>query len=95
MITSPLVLEGEAKGTWYFEADFPIFLLDENGNQLFVAIATAQDNWMTEDFVPFKAEIEFDVPETMNGTLVFKKDNPSGLPEFDDEFKMPVIIRGK
>lgn len=91
-ISSPLTITGEAKGTWYFEADFPIFLLDENGDYLTVVIAQAQSDWMTEDFVPFKAQMEFNVPKTMNGTLIFRKDNPSGLPEFDDEFTIPVII---
>ena len=89
-IASPLMIEGEARGTWYFEASFPIRLLDEEGNELAVAIAQAQDEWMTEEFVPFKATLEFDTPETSVGTLVFQKDNPSGLPEHDDELLMPI-----
>jgi hypothetical protein len=74
---------GEARGTWFFEASFPIELLDKDGKVLAVAIAQAQDEWMTENFVPFKADIV--VPETYIGkaTLVMKKDNPSGLPEHD------------
>jgi len=95
LITSPLIIEGEARGTWYFEADFPVFLLNESGAQIAFAIARAQHDWMTEDFVPFKTELKFDVPKKMNGTLVFKKDNPSDLPEYDDELRVPVIISNK
>jgi Immunoglobulin-like domain of bacterial spore germination. len=89
-IKSPLTIEGEARGFWFFEASFPIKLLDEKGNELGIAIAQAQDEWMTEDFVPFRAQLEFSPPETDRGTLVLEKDNPSGLPEHDDELRIPV-----
>ena len=93
IITSPLIIEGEARGTWYFEADFPVLLLDENGDQIALAIAFAQDYWMTEDFVPFKVELKFNVQKRIQrGILVFKKDNPSDLPEYDDEFRIPVMV---
>lgn len=91
-IISPLVITGEARGIWYFEADFPVFLLDENGNQIAIGIAQAQDDWMTENFVPFRAELNFDDSKKMNATLVLMKDNPSDLAEYDDELKIPVFI---
>ncbi|OGE75761.1 MAG: hypothetical protein A3C85_04415 [Candidatus Doudnabacteria bacterium RIFCSPHIGHO2_02_FULL_48_21] len=93
VITSPVSLRGEARGNWYFEASFPIRLLDANGKELAVAVAQAQGEWMTEDFVPFNVNMSFPVPTTSTGTLVFQKDNPSGLPEHDDEFRMPVRFR--
>lgn len=91
-ISSPLEINGQARGTWFFEASFPILLLDKDGKTISQTIATAQSDWMTENFVPFKAKLEF--PSNLNGqaTLVFKKDNPSGLPEHDDELKMPIIL---
>src|SRR3989344_6164718 len=30
VIASPLIVEGEARGLWYFEASFPIAILDAN-----------------------------------------------------------------
>src|SRR3989344_9050623 len=48
---------GEARGTWYFEASFPVQVRDPNGNLVGQGIAQAESNWMTEDFVPFKAPI--------------------------------------
>jgi len=90
LIKSPLIIKGEARGVWYFEASFPIKLIDEVGNEVGHAIAQAQSDWMTEDFVPFEARLEFSNPTTKKGTLIFKKDNPSGLPEKDDELRVPV-----
>ena len=92
-VSSPLTITGEARGTWYFEATFPVKLLDRNGNILVQSFAQAQGEWMTEDFVPFTAQITFSVSETQNGTLVLEKDNPSGLPENADELRIPVILK--
>ena len=77
-----MVIEGRAKGDWFFEASFPIKLLDSvSGKELAVTMAQAQSDWMTADFVPFKAVINLSfLPENNEGILVFQKDNPSGLP---------------
>jgi len=92
VIGSPFLVEGEARGTWFFEADFPVKLFDGNGELLAVAIAQAQGNWMTENFVPFKAELTFEQSVTKTGTLVLEKDNPSGLVEHADELRIPVLF---
>lgn len=96
-IESPLVIEGEARGYWFFEASFPISLVNWDGLIIAEGIATAEGEWMTEEFVPFKAEIEFTTdftPETPDfmkkGSLILKKDNPSGLPENDDALEVPI-----
>ncbi|MFA6522332.1 MAG: Gmad2 immunoglobulin-like domain-containing protein [Patescibacteria group bacterium] len=91
-ISSPVAITGEARGTWFFEASFPITVEDENGNQIGLGIATATSDWMTENFVPFTASISFTTPTTSRGTLIFHKDNPSGLPENDDTLEIPVIF---
>lgn len=92
-ITTPLLVEGEAKGTWFFEASFPIKVTDEQGNILGASFVQAQSDWMTEDFVPFKGEISFVSPVEQKGFLILAKDNPSGLPENDKEIKIPVILK--
>jgi len=89
-ILSPLAITGQARGTWYFEASFPVVLLDGNGAQIGSGIAQAQSDWMTEDFVPYSATVEFTTPATATGTLILKKDNPSGLPENDKQLTVPV-----
>ncbi len=90
IVTSPLIVEGEARGMWFFEADFPVKLLDANGQEIAVHYAEALGEWMTEDFVPFKSEIIFEKPGTAYGFLVLEKDNPADKPEYDDEYIIPV-----
>ena len=94
-IASPLTVEGYARGPWYFEASFPLILTDWDGKIIAEGYATAQGEWMTESFVPFNGTLEFKKPEAANGfsrkgTLIFKKDNPSGMPEKDDSMSIPV-----
>lgn len=89
-ISSPITITGEARGYWFFEADFPIRLYDANGVEIALAIATAQGEWMTEDFVPFEATLQFAKPATATGMLVLERDNPSGLPENADALMVPV-----
>lgn len=90
-LKSPLIITGRAK-TWYFEGSFPIELKDIDGNILTTGIAQAQGDWMTSAFVPFKATLVFAKPQVELGTLTFKKDNPSGLPEFDEQLSVPVTF---
>ncbi len=92
IITSPLIIKGKARGVWFFEASFPVKLYDDNGELLATAIAQAQADWMTKDFVPFLAEMNFENSKTEKGILVFEKDNPSGLPEHYDELRIPVTF---
>lgn len=89
-VLSPLKATGEARGCWYFEASFPVRLLDANGKELVAMPATAQGEWMTADFVPFEVTLEFDKPKTATGILRFERDNPSGLPEHDASVEIPV-----
>ncbi len=89
-IASPLMVTGEARGGWYFEASFPVRLLDGNGAEIAFGTAQAQGDWMTADFVPFVATLSFPLPATTTGSLVLEKDNPSGLPENDDSITIPV-----
>lgn len=89
-ITSPLVIEGEARGSWYFEASFPVRLLDGNGQTIAQMPVQALGEWMTSEFVPFKAILTFAKPSTATGTLILHNDNPSGLPENDRFISIPI-----
>ncbi|MBP9836829.1 MAG: hypothetical protein KBC78_03265 [Candidatus Pacebacteria bacterium] len=97
VINSPLTITGEARGNWFFEASFPITLVNWDGLIIAEGIATAEGEWTTEDFVPFSAELEFVSPYAegnpdfmKRGALILKKDNPSGLPEHDDVLEITI-----
>ena len=91
IIKSPLLVTGEARGTWFFEASFPVKILDANGKVLGQSHAQEHGDWMTENFVPFDVpNLAFEQPTTKTGWLILEKDNPSGLPEKDDQLRIPV-----
>lgn len=97
VISSPLTLSGEARGQWFFEGSFPIFLTNWDGLIIYEGFASANGEWMTTEFVPFSTSITFTSPYQpgdpdfmKNGTLILKKDNPSDLPELDDALEIPI-----
>lgn len=90
VVTTPLIVSGQARGIWFFEATFEVEMLDDLDNSLGVGYVTATEEWMTEDFVPFTGELQFSLPSTETGTLVIRNANPSGLPEHQKELRMPV-----
>lgn len=92
-IKSPLVIKGEARGNWFFEASFPVILTNWDGLIIAEGYATAEGEWMTTDFVPFTSTITFTKPSYgERGFLILKKDNPSGLPEHDAAIEIPVFF---
>lgn len=93
IISSPLTLRGQARGSWFFEATAPVRLLDANGRNLAQGFITAEGDWMTTNFVPFTGTISFSSPSTDNGQLIMEKSNPSGLPENDEQITIPVRFR--
>jgi hypothetical protein len=93
LVTSPLTVSGKAKGTWFFEANIPVTLKDTNGKVLSQVGAQAQGEWMTSEYVNFTTVLNFSAPETEFGVLLIEKDNPSGLPENDASFAIPIRFR--
>lgn len=93
VVKSPLTIEGEARGNWFFEASFPVKIVDANGVVLGQVPAATSEDWMTEDFVPFSATLTFEEPTTETGKLILEKDNPSDLPENSDSLEIPLKFR--
>jgi len=94
-VTNPINVTGQARGIWYFEASFPLIVVDWDGRIIGEGYAQASDDWMTEDFVPFTGTVSYDLPEDTpykRGALIFKKDNPSGLPQYDDALEIPILF---
>ncbi len=93
-ISSPLIITGRARGYWFFEASFPIIVVDWDGRIVAEGYAQTSNDWMTEDFVPFIATIEFATPEAIGlinrGAIILHRDNPSDLRENDAALEIPV-----
>lgn len=105
VVMSPLTITGEAPGFWYFEATFPLVLVNWDGLIIAQGYATAQGEWMTQELVPFTGVLEFtdvlplteeiedlaQVQDFMkNGALILQRDNPSGLPQNDDAVEFSI-----
>lgn len=91
-VTSPLQIKGNARGNWFFEGSFEVYLLDEKGKEIARNNAQAQQDWMTEEFVSYESKLIFTQPATKTGTLVLEKNNASGLPVHDDKLEVPVMF---
>lgn len=92
-VTSPLRVKGKAKGPWYFEGVFTVKLVDASGDVAATGLAKAQENWMTEHFVPFKATLTYDsIPGDKHGRLLFIKANPAGKEKFAKAYAIPVTF---
>lgn len=83
---------GKAPGNWFFEASFPIEVLDPQGNTVATGHGNALSDWMTTADVPFKADIKI-ASYTGPATLIIMRDNPSGLPQNDDSVSIPIVIQ--
>ncbi len=94
IVSNPIKIFGKARGNWFFEASFPIQLVDADGNILASTAAKADGDWMTTDFVNFSAELSYTKStSTRRALLVLNKDNPSGNPDFDQSIFIPVILK--
>lgn len=98
-ISSPLTISGEARGNWFFEATFPIMIVNWDGLIIAQHYAEASGDWMTTDYVPYTSTISFPSPYSpgdpefmKHGAIILQKDNPSGLPENDDAFEIPILF---
>ncbi|MEW6019778.1 MAG: Gmad2 immunoglobulin-like domain-containing protein [Pseudomonadota bacterium] len=90
-VSSPLTVTGQVPGNWSFEASFPVQLLDSDGNMIAQEPAQLQGDWMTTELVDFEVTLTFTAPPGGGtGTLVLKKDNPSGMADKDDELRIPI-----
>lgn len=92
-VTNPIQIRGMARGNWFFEASFPIQLVDSAGNIIARGHAQAEDDWMTTNYVNFSAEIQYPATSTGSALLVLSKDNPSDNPDFDEHIFVPVILK--
>lgn len=91
-VSQTFTVRGQARGNWFFEASFPLQVRDPGNNNVGGGIAMTSDNWMTTEFVSFEGKV---MVENYSGParLVLMKDNPSGLPEFEDSVEFDIVVQ--
>ena len=93
-ISSPLEIKGTVNGNGWigFEAQVgTVKLLDSEGNELASNYLKATTDWM-KPLVRFETTLDFISLNIDEGKLVFSNENPSGLPQYNKEFILPVKI---
>lgn len=88
-----LTVSGKARGYWYFEASFPVTIIQPSGATLLETYMQAEGDWMTTEFVPFSRSITIPGSYTGPAIMILKKDNPSGIPENDASVSFPITIQ--
>ena len=92
-VSSPFTVTGRARGSWFFEAEMPVTLFNGRGEVMVRGTARAQDEWMTEDFVPFEVTLLFDMPTVADGFLLIERSNPSDDRSLDKSYMIPVSFQ--
>ena len=91
-----LVIKGYVNGAGWiaFEGQVGVVnLLNERGESLGFNYLMAVGDWMVSSPLNFQTTFRLATPERdEQAVLVFTNENPSGLPENDREFRMPITI---
>ena len=58
-VSSPVVIQGEARGYWFFEGQMNVEFRDVTGKILGEGAVTADSDWLTEEFVPFSGILNY------------------------------------
>jgi hypothetical protein len=98
-VTSPLIVEGAAINTFFFEGVFPAELVVD-GKVVAEAPAEQQapTNWTEPGPVNFKATLPFDVSKETNAEIVLREDMPAGDDPASDvsgparTVRIPVVL---
>lgn len=94
-ISSPVKIIGYVNGNGWsgFEGQVgTVKLLDNSGKEIISGVLKATTEWTTLP-TNFETTLTFDSTETQPGTLVFYNENPSGMPEKDKHFSLPINIK--
>jgi hypothetical protein len=95
-VKSPFVVEGVAPNHWFHEAQFDARLVGTDGKDIAIAAARAQDDWMVEGPVTYKAEFTFSVKEDTPAMLIVEKWVSEGdVLDAEDRVEFPVTLKAK
>jgi hypothetical protein len=92
VIGSPLTISGYVNGDGWigFEGQVgTVKIVDANGYVLGQGPLTATTDWMATN-IKFSTNLRFERPTTHTGSLIFRNENPSGIPSRNKQFILPI-----
>jgi Immunoglobulin-like domain of bacterial spore germination len=98
-VTSPLVAEGSAINTWFFEGQFEAELVVDG--QVIVqapAMQAGDKNWTDPGQVGFRASLNFQVTKETKAELILSEDMPQPIRDDSDErgparsVRIPIVL---
>jgi hypothetical protein len=92
-VTTTIIIEGYARGPWYFEGTFPVEVKNAKGVVIGTGQGKAEGEWTSNNFAPFTAEVDLKALYNGQATIVLKKDNPSGNASKDASLSFPVLVQ--
>ncbi|MEK7091933.1 MAG: Gmad2 immunoglobulin-like domain-containing protein [Patescibacteria group bacterium] len=92
-VTSPLSIQGEARGFWFFERQFKVRLLDDKGQEIATGTAKTKSPALTVEFITFNITLTFKKPGAKMGFLVLEKANPTGLASQSRQVQLPILFQ--
>ncbi|MDP3491823.1 MAG: Gmad2 immunoglobulin-like domain-containing protein [Hyphomonadaceae bacterium] len=98
-VTSPLIAEGVAINTWFFEGQFVAELVvDGEVIAQAPAMQAGSTSWVDPGPVQFRAELAFNVTQEQNAELILSEDMPEMInPDTDERgparsVRIPVVL---
>lgn len=88
-VSSPLHITGHVYLNWYFEWTFPITIKADDDTVLASAQAKVEADKEIGGYAPFSADIIFE-KKWSTGVITFEKENPSGIPEKNRDFRVQI-----
>jgi len=83
---------GTIQGGWFFEANILVNVLNADKNVLVNSYGIATDDWMTTEPVEFTGEFDLTGVPIGPAYIEIRNDNASGLPEYDINILIPIMI---
>ena len=85
------VLAGKMPGQWFFENSFPFSILVD-GKEVMKGSVESNDDYTVEEILSFSKSISCKEGCMGDAEIVLRNENPSDLPEYSDEYRIPVTF---
>lgn len=92
-VQSPVVIEGEAKASWFQDEKFPVLIWDSQERIIGNGVAQAKaeiDPRNLEEMIPFIATVDFTLSDLKTGYIVLQHRSPQGVVVSKGSVKIPV-----